>query len=163
MSETINLTITEQIEQINVTLTDELPINIGFYQVALPDPRVALARTEAEAAADRAEAAVASIAFSSTQTIADSGTIDTTSSNIKIIGDGAPVTTATTPLGTSLLTDGQIFYIVGTDDASTVTIPFSDEDYGALLNGDWTATRGAVLTLKWDLTDLRLYEVSRNN
>lgn len=47
----INLTVIENPEVINLTITEEGPIYVGFYNVALPDPRVALAVTQAQQAA----------------------------------------------------------------------------------------------------------------
>lgn len=57
MSETINITVIDQDEPISITITEEAPINVNFYEIAVPDPRVSTARTEAIAAQAAAETA----------------------------------------------------------------------------------------------------------
>lgn len=54
MSETINLTITENITQIDLTMTEESPILVNFRNIAIPDAAVTQARVDAEAARDAA-------------------------------------------------------------------------------------------------------------
>jgi hypothetical protein len=58
VSESINLTITEQETVIEITITEENPITVNFFNIAIPDSRVmeALSDAEAEAAAALASA-----------------------------------------------------------------------------------------------------------
>lgn len=52
--DTIYLTITEQDQTVNLTVTELPPIYVNFYEVALADPRAAEARNEAIEAMDAA-------------------------------------------------------------------------------------------------------------
>jgi hypothetical protein len=57
--DTINLTVTEAVETINLTLEEEASISINFLEVATVDPRVAQTLLDAQAAQAAAEAAAA--------------------------------------------------------------------------------------------------------
>jgi hypothetical protein len=99
------------------------------------------------------------------QEIGSGGEIDTTNQGMQkrpIKGDGA-VTTSTTPFGTDGWDNGIIITLLGEDATNTVTIPESSiEDYGAFINGPITLGKGHSITLQWDQTSLRLYEIGRN-
>lgn len=62
MSDTINITIIEDVAYINLTITEEPQINIKFSDIAIADPEVALARDAAEASATDSETAAANAA-----------------------------------------------------------------------------------------------------
>lgn len=55
--ETINITVIDQEEPVRITITEEPAINVNFYEIAVPDPRVAEARNAAITAQEAAEAA----------------------------------------------------------------------------------------------------------
>ena len=57
MSDVINLTITEEVEVFNITVSGDENFQIVLSEVALVDPRVDAARVAAEAAKASAEAA----------------------------------------------------------------------------------------------------------
>lgn len=57
MSETINVTIENEEVPISITITEEAPFSVNFYEIALPDPSVAAAKVAAEAAQAAAGAA----------------------------------------------------------------------------------------------------------
>lgn len=59
MSETIYLTINEQETVINLAVTEESPINVNFYDIAIPDSRVAQALADTIEARDEALEALA--------------------------------------------------------------------------------------------------------
>lgn len=104
-------------------------------------------------------------AFVATQNITASGTITTTAKyiqNLKVQGNAGAQTSSTTPFGTATALDGIQIRLVGQSDTNLLTIPYSDTNHGCLLNGDAELAKGYVLTLLFDLTALRWYEVSRN-
>lgn len=137
------------------------------------------AQTGAEAAQAAAETAQAAaelardtaisqgITMYLAQSISASGNINHTDRLIqyrRIQGDGAPVTTATTPFGTNPanFVDGMRIILVGLDNTNTVEIPFADINYGCLLNGDAVLGRGQTVTLVYDETITRYVELTRN-
>jgi hypothetical protein len=80
-----------------------------------------------------------------------------------VFGDGA-VTTLNTPFGTGgEWVDGLVITLLGTSDTNTVTLTFNDAQYGAILNGDITLSKGVSITLQYNETDERWYEIGRNN
>ena len=80
----------------------------------------------------------------------------------KIVSDVGNVTMANTPFGTGGgWVDGTQIRIVVTNNTNTVTLLHNDIDYGALLNGDFTFSKHARLTLEWDADELRWVEVQR--
>lgn len=79
-----------------------------------------------------------------------------------VIGNGA-VTTSNTPFGSSGWQDGIIITLLGTDDTNTVTIPFNNNNYGCVINGQCTLGNGQSITLQYSEDDLRWYEIARNN
>lgn len=80
-----------------------------------------------------------------------------------VIGDGGAVVTSNDPFGSvGGWIDGVQVTLIGTDDTNTVTIPFSNTDYGALVNGNAALQNGYVLTLQWNETILRWFEIARN-
>jgi hypothetical protein len=62
MSETINLTVEEAVTEINLTITEESPINVNFYDIAVVDPSVAAASAAASSSATAAAASASSAA-----------------------------------------------------------------------------------------------------
>jgi len=100
-----------------------------------------------------------------TENIASGGTISINTKyvqNRKVQGNGGAQTASTTPFGSSIVTDGIAMRLIGQSDTNILTIPYSDTNYGCLLNGDAELAKGNVLSLLFDLTALRWYEVSRN-
>lgn len=80
-----------------------------------------------------------------------------------VIGNGGAVITANDPFGSvGGWVDGTQITLIGTDDINTVTIAFSNTDYGVLVNGNATLQNGYVLTLQWNETILRWFEIARN-
>lgn len=55
MSEAIHLTVIEEVEVTKVSIIDETPINVNFYEVAVPDARIIQAVEAAQAAEEAAE------------------------------------------------------------------------------------------------------------
>lgn len=103
----------------------------------------------------------------STQDIAASGNITISGARVQyrpVAGDGGAVTTDTQPFGSTALVmvQGKMIELVGTSDTNTVTIPYSDTQYGALVNGDCTLSKGNILVLIYDSTLERWLEYSRN-
>ena len=66
-------------------------------------------------------------------------------------------------LGELNLTDGSIFYLVGTSDTNVPTLVYSDIDYGLILNGNIRLTKHVTLTLIYRSSDLRFIELERNS
>jgi phage tail protein X len=64
VSETINLTITENITEINLEMAEESPIYVNFRNIAIPDAAVNQAKLDAQAAATAAAASAAASAAS---------------------------------------------------------------------------------------------------
>jgi len=80
-----------------------------------------------------------------------------------VIGDGGAVTTANDVFGSvGGWLNGTQITLIGTDDTNTVTIPFSNTAYGCLVNGNATLENGYTLTLQWNETIERWFEISRN-
>ena len=59
MSDTFNVTITEENDVFNVVITEQSPITVTFSEIAVVDPTVAQAKDEAVASASEAEQAAA--------------------------------------------------------------------------------------------------------
>lgn len=103
-----------------------------------------------------------------TQDIVSTGFININASTVqyrRVQGDGAPVTTSNQPFGTTPadFVQGKMIELVGINDTDTVTIPYSDTQYGCLLKvGDCTLGKGDILVLIYDDTLERFLEVSRN-
>jgi len=80
-----------------------------------------------------------------------------------VLGNGGAVTTANDVFGSvGGWLDGTQITLIGTDDTNTVTIPFSNTAYGCLVNGNATLENGYTLTLQWNETIERWFEISRN-
>ena len=78
-----------------------------------------------------------------------------------IVG-ASPVTLNNAPFGTDGWDDGIVITLIGTDATNTVTVPFSDTNYGAFINGPITLGDGHSITLQWHQASLRWYELARN-
>lgn len=103
----------------------------------------------------------------STESISASGTVQTNTENMdqvrRVQGDGAAVTLSSTPFGgAGGWPTGTIVRVIGQSDTNTVTIEHSDEDYGAMLNGNATLKQFFILELMWDNDALRWIERVRN-
>jgi hypothetical protein len=75
-----------------------------------------------------------------------------------IKSDGGPVTMTANPQVDACTVVGKTIVITGTSDTDTVM--FVDGN-GLLLNGNWTAKNGSMITIYWDGTMYR--EASRND
>ena len=102
-----------------------------------------------------------------TQTITASGAITISGEKVQyrpVEGDAGAVTTNSQPFGLtpSTFVQGKMIELLGTNDTNTVTIPYSDTQYGCLVNGDCTLGKGNLLVLIYDSTLERWIEYSRN-
>jgi hypothetical protein len=124
------------------------------------------AAASAAAAAASAAAAAASAGFTivANQSIAAGGQI-TPDVNVrqvlKVQGNGAARTTDTAPFISSPA-DGTLIVLAGQHAVNTLTIPYADVAGGFVGNGDCTLGLNDTLTLLFDLTANRHYEVSRS-
>lgn len=105
--------------------------------------------------------------ISTVQSVAASSFITISSAKVQyrpVIGDSAAITTSNQPFGTtaSTMVAGKVMEIVGTSDTDTVTIPYSDTQYGCLIHGDCTLGKGDILVLIYDAVLERWLEYSRN-
>lgn len=66
MSETINLTVTSADTKITVSMIEQNPLSVNFYELALPDARTTQARIDAQAAATASAASATASANSAT-------------------------------------------------------------------------------------------------
>lgn len=82
---------------------------------------------------------------------------------LTVTGNGGAITTSNTPLGATPPTDGYVFRIKGDHATNTVTIPHADVVNGFYLNGDITLSKFTQLTVQWDSTNQRYFEISRSN
>lgn len=103
----------------------------------------------------------------SSVTVASGGTITPTLFPIATIIveglGGSPITTSTTPFGTTPITDGSIIILVGNSNVATVTIPTDDVAFSAWLDGDCTLNRGKTLTVQYISSLNRYVEICRTN
>lgn len=102
----------------------------------------------------------------SVQNISAGGTITVAQDGLQTIivqGNGAPVTTSTTPFGATPPPNGTTIIIVGNNSTNTVTIPYADIANGFWINGDCTLGRGSTLTVQYMSHFLRYVEISRND
>jgi hypothetical protein len=127
------------------------------------------ATSASDAAASATIAANAASSFNqsfiATENVTNGGTVTTSSNNIqhrKVQGNGGAVTLSSTPFGSGTATDGIMVRLFGQSDTNTVGLVYSDTNHGVLLNGDCDLKKGNVLTLIFDLSALRWYEISRN-
>lgn len=84
MSDTINITVVDDVAYINLTITEQPPINISFSDIAVADPEVALARDAADASAENAinAAAIAAQAVLDAQEVVTNATESIAESSI---------------------------------------------------------------------------------
>jgi hypothetical protein len=81
----------------------------------------------------------------------------------RITGNGAAVTTSTTPFGSGGgWTDGTIIRLIGQSLTNTVTVPHNDAAIGAILNGSAELAAYDSLDLQYDSTADRWIEVARS-
>ncbi len=68
------------------------------------------------------------------------------------------------PFGSNLsgLSDGTIVILMGSNDVNAIKISFNDSRYGAYINGDAILKRGYILTLIWNATLERFFEIARS-
>lgn len=80
-----------------------------------------------------------------------------------VVGNGGAVTVTATPSVTVCTADGQLLYIIGTDNTNTVTL----QDAGTLsnsklrLNGQWVGAKYSQLLLSCNFATTEWFEVSR--
>lgn len=80
-----------------------------------------------------------------------------------VVGNGGAVTVTATPSVTACTADGQLLYIIGTDNTNTVTL----QDAGTLtssklrLNGQWVGAKYSQLLLSCNVATTEWFEVSR--
>jgi hypothetical protein len=80
----------------------------------------------------------------------------------EVYGDG-DVNASLTPFGSVDVPDGTVITLIGTDNLNPVTILFNNNDYGAFINGNIRLEQGVSITLQYNATDKRYYEIGRNN
>lgn len=101
---------------------------------------------------------------SNTQSIASGGNIAVNGAIqqiLKVQGNGGAQTASVTPFSGTLF-DGMEITIVGKSDANPLTIQYANITDGCMLNGDCVLSNGDTLTLVYDLSDRRFYEISRS-
>lgn len=80
-----------------------------------------------------------------------------------VVGNGGAVTVTATPSATACTADGQLLYVIGTDNTNTVTL----QDAGTLassglrLNGQWVGAKYSQLLLSCNFATTEWFEVSR--
>lgn len=101
---------------------------------------------------------------STTQDIASGGDIAVNTAIqqlLKVQGDGGAQIASITPFS-GTLQNGMVIVLLGMDDTNMLTIQYADITDGCILNGDCYLRKGSSLTLVYDLTDRRFYEIARN-
>jgi hypothetical protein len=79
-------------------------------------------------------------------------------------GDATSISLSATPFGTGAnWPDGTIIRLVGQSNANTVTATNNDAANGMILNGSWIGGYGDQLTVQYDSSAERWFEVERNN
>jgi hypothetical protein len=104
------------------------------------------------------------LVVSATQDITSGGDITVNAAIqqlLKIQGDGGTQIASITPFA-GTLRDGMVITLLGMSDANMVTIQYADITDGCLLKGDCYLRKGSTLTLVYDLTTRRFYELARN-
>ncbi|NJL72571.1 MAG: hypothetical protein HC888_13885 [Candidatus Competibacteraceae bacterium] len=66
-----------------------------------------------------------------------------------------------TSIDWTLVLDGMMLVILALDDTNTLTVNTNDVSNGWVLNGSWVGYRGKSLTLQWDATTQRGFEIAR--
>jgi hypothetical protein len=80
----------------------------------------------------------------------------------KVVSDGGNISAAAQLFGAvGGWPDGTQIRLVGTDNTNSVTIEYNDIDYGLIINGNFTLTKHARITLEWDADELRWVEIQR--
>jgi hypothetical protein len=82
---------------------------------------------------------------------------------LRVTGDGAAVTMANAPFGSTAPSDGTVIELVGQSDTNTVSLVSSDSAKGCLLNGNITLGLGQVLNVQYDSVLDRYLEISRTS
>lgn len=81
----------------------------------------------------------------------------------KVQSSGGALTASSTPFGTGGgWVDGMQIRLRGDSDTNTIKFTHNDSDYGIILNGDAILLKFCQLTVEWDNSELRWYEISRN-
>lgn len=82
----------------------------------------------------------------------------------RVQGDATSISLSATPFGTGAnWPDGTIIRLVGQSNANTVTATNNDAANGMILNGSWIGGYGDQLTVQYDSSAERWFEVERNN
>jgi hypothetical protein len=98
------------------------------------------------------------------QSIASAGQIvlgATMQQLVRVQGNGAARVAGNAPFSTTPA-DGMLITLVGRNGTNTLTIPFADVAGGCLLNGDCVLGLNDTLTLVYDATADRYFEISRS-
>lgn len=78
-------------------------------------------------------------------------------------GNVAACTLSNQPFGLAAPKDGALICLIGTSDAKTVTLNYSDTDYGLYMNmGTRTLEKGKTITFKWIQSLLRYVDIGAN-
>jgi len=102
------------------------------------------------------------------QAISGGGTV-TTSGTLgmqrrKVISSGGALTASVTPFaGVDIWIDGLQIMLLGTSNTDTLAFVHNDADFGMILNGDIILSKFSQLTVQWDKSELRWFEVTRND
>jgi hypothetical protein len=80
---------------------------------------------------------------------------------LKVQGNAGPQTSSTTPFLTPPL-DGTIITLLGKHAVNILKIPYADIAEGCMLKGDCYLGLNDSLTLVYDITDQRYWELARN-
>lgn len=109
-------------------------------------------------------ASTSGVTITAVQSIAAAGTIAIGGEFVQVLkvqGDAAPVSASLTPF-TTIPADGMIIHLLGRDAVNTLKISYNDADEGCMLKGDCYLGLNDMLTLVYDLTSKRYWEISRN-
>jgi len=102
--------------------------------------------------------------ISNTQNITAGGEITVNAGHqqfLKIQGNGGPVTTSVSPFLAPPV-NGAVITLMGKSASNIVHIPYSDTAGGCLLKGDAYLGLNDTLTLMYDASENRYFEISRN-
>ena len=81
----------------------------------------------------------------------------------KVVSSGGSLTASVTPFGSvGGWMDGTNIRLKGDSDTNTIKFTHDDNDYGMILNGSAELKKHMHLTIEWDESELRWYEISRN-
>ncbi len=80
-----------------------------------------------------------------------------------VSGASGACTLSNSPFGGSAPKNGSVFCVIGMDDTKTVTLNYSDTDYGLLMNAPLrTLGKGQTVVFKWVQSILRYVDIGAN-